>query len=183
MKYLPISEADIPEIISLYAKHLNEGESISASISSAWENGSYMGFIAKENGETAGFMTVRRGIAFTYPHPDLEAEIAEISKGKKIAYCDALLVLPKNREEGTAHELAAKVKEFLRNMGVELFLSEIWIYPDGTSPAQKVFESVGTVVWKERSDDFYRDLASYGMSCPICGTDCVCGAWIELMEL
>ena len=183
IEYRPIRSADIPQITALYAQYLNSGESISESIRAAWRDGSYMGFAAHEEGKLLGFVTVRRGIVFTYPHPELESELAEVTKGMRTAYCDALVVLPDRRREGTAHVLCAKVRDLLLQISIDHFLAEVWIYPDGTAPAQQAFETVGKVVWKRRIDGFYRDLARYGMSCPVCGTDCVCGAWIELMEL
>jgi GNAT superfamily N-acetyltransferase len=181
--YRPIRESDIPQIIELYARYLNGGQSIADSIRAAWADGSYLGYIAIEDGSTLGCMTVRRGIEFTYPHPELEAELAAFTKGKRVAYCDALIVLPGHRGEGAAHVLSTRVRELLVQMSIDYFLAEIWIYPDGHAPAQNVFESIGTILWKRRIDGFYRDLARYGLNCPVCGADCVCGAWVEVMEL
>ena len=183
MEVREITGEDIPQIIALYAKHLTSGESISQAIREAWNKGEYGGYIALSGGETAGFMTVHEGIAFTYPHPALEEELAAFVKDRRIGYCDALLILPDYRNEGVAHHLVRETKKQLVQIGFDYFLSEIWIYPDGRSPAKEVFETMGKIVWQRRIDGFYREFPSYGMSCPFCGENCVCGAWVDVMEL
>ncbi len=183
IEYRPIKRADIPRIIELYEQYLNSGASISEQIRTFWEDGSYMGYMAVSGSKPVGLMTVRQGIAFTYPHPELEAELDWIVQGKRIANCDALLVMPEYRKTGIAHAMAAHVRELLQRISYDYFLAEIWIYPDGQAPGKSTLESVGDLIWQRRIDGFYRDLADYGMSCPLCGERCVCGAWIDLMEL
>ena len=150
IEYREITEHDIPTIVELYAKYLNSGESISQSIRDAWRDGDYMGYMALYDGKPAGFFTLRNGLVFTYPHPALEAEVAKVTAGKRLAFCDALLALPEYRIDGIAHELAAKSRELLREKGHEYSAVEIWIYPNGRSPAKEVFETVGKVVWQKR---------------------------------
>lgn len=183
IEYRPIKAADLPLIKELYARHLNSGKLIAQQIDLCWREGSYVGYTAKEEGELLGFLTVRPGIDFTYPHPELEAELADFVGEKRLAMCDALLVLPGFRNEGVAHVLAERIRELLIQMSYDYFLEEIWIYPDGSIPAKKALESIGRVVWRRRYDSFYRELDKYDMSCPICGRDCVCGAWVEVLEL
>ena len=183
IEYRPIKRADIPVIIELYERYLNSGEAISKQIRNCWEEGSYMGCLATSGRKIVGLMTVRRGIAFTYPHPELEAELEWIVHGKRIANCDALLVMPEYRNAGIAHSMANNVRELLQKISCDYFLAEIWIYPDGEAPGKSTLESAGKLIWQKRMDDFYKDLSNYGMKCPLCGDHCVCGAWIDLMEL
>ena len=183
IEYRPLRKKDIPQIIALYEEHLNSGGNIAEIIRRSWEDGSYVGCVATENGKILGFLTARMGIAFTYPHPELEAELAAFVRDKRIAMCDAFLVLPDYRNRGIAHNLTARTRELLLNMSCVCFMAEIWLYPNGDSPAKAALESVGTVVWQRRYDRFYEDLERYGMSCPVCGTHCACGAWVEVMEL
>ena len=183
IEYRPIEGADIPRIIELYAQYLNSGDYYADLIRASWEEGGYQGYAAVEDGEIAAFLTIRPGIEFTYPHPELEAELSDFVQGKAVANCDAMLVLPEYRHRGIAHELAARVHTLLLRLGYTYFLAENWIYPDGIIPARPLFESLGKLVWQRRYDGFYRDLKKYEMSCPICGEDCVCGALIDLMEL
>ena len=183
LRYREIRACDIPQIVELFALYLNSGESISQSIRDAWASGDFMGYTALADGKIAGFLTLRDGIVFTYPHPELEEEIAGFAEGRKIGYCDALLVLPEHRANGVAEKLAEKSRKLLLSRGYELMMAEIWIYPDGHAPAKTVFESMGKPVLQKRVDGFYRDLAAYGMGCPVCGEHCVCGAWVEVMEL
>ncbi len=183
IEYRPIRGSDIPQIIDYFMQHLNSGQSIADSIQALWDAGDYHGYIALEDGGILGFMTICPGIAFTYPHPALEAELAEAVGKKKVAYCDALLVLPGHRNEGVASELASRVQGLLRQMKFDCLLAEAWIYPDGRVPAKPVYESLGKVIWQRKIDGFYRDQDKYGLSCPICGEKCVCSAWIELIEI
>ena len=183
IEYHPIKAADIPQIKELYATYLNSGDFITEQISKAWEDGTYMGCAAKENDRLIGFLTARPGICFTYPHPELEAELADYVSDRRVAMCDAILVLPEYRRDGLAHVMAKKVREQLIQMGYDIFLEEIWIYPDGRSPAKKILESMGTLIWQRRCDGFYREMEQYGMRCPICGDRCECGAWVNLLAL
>ncbi len=183
LDYRPIEESDIPQIIELYARYLTAGDTISESIRTAWYSGAYMGYIAVAEDGPVGFLTLKEGIEFTYPHPQLEAELRAFVREQKIGFCDALLILPEYRSEGTAHTLAEISRERLRKEGYSYLLAEIWIYPDGTPPAKAVFESMGDIVWQRKIDGFYRDFAAYGMRCPICGDKCVCGAWIDVIAL
>ena len=82
-----------------------------------------------------------------------------------------------------AHVFIPAFETLLIQKGFDYFLAEIWIYPDGCSPAKEVFETMGRIVWQKRIDGFYSQFPRYGMSCPICGDNCVCGAWVEVMEL
>ncbi|MBO4429655.1 MAG: GNAT family N-acetyltransferase [Clostridia bacterium] len=181
--YRELTAGDVGEVTRLYSEFLNGGEYISRSIKKAWDNGEYMGYIAEKDGKIAGFFTMREGIVFTYPHPDIEEELAALTKGKKVAYCDALLVLPEYREHGTGDTLAIKSSKLLKERGFDCMMAEIWIYPDGRSPAKPVFEIMGKPIFTKRVDGFYRDLKKYKMSCPVCGENCVCGAWVEIIEL
>ena len=183
IEYRPVEDADIPRIIELYAQYLNSGQYYADLIRTSWDKGSYHGYVAAEEGEIAAFLTIRPGIDFTYPHPELEAELSAFVQGKAVANCDAMLVLPEHRRKGLAHELAVRIHTLLLRLGYAYFLAENWIYPDGIIPARSLFESLGKIVWQRRIDGFYRDLKKYDMSCPICGEKCVCGALIDLMEL
>ena len=183
IEYRPIRGSDIPQVIAYFMQYLNCGQSIADSIQAMWDQGAYKGYIALEGEEILGFMTACSGIAFTYPHPELEAELAEAVGEKPVAYCDALLVLPGHRNAGVARELAVKVKELLRQLEYVYFLVEAWIYRDGRAPAKPVYESMGKVVWQRKVDGFYRDQDQYGLVCPICGTKCKCSAWIGLIDI
>ena len=68
--------------------------------------------------------------------------------------------------------------------GAKYFLGEFWIYPYKTLPAMYLVPADGlNLVYEQRVERFYRDLPRYGMSCPICGAECKCGALIRLFSL
>ena len=181
--YRSIQENDLPVLTELYSKYLNSGEYISQSTRTAFERGEYAGRAAEVDGQIAGFMTLRAGIVLTYPHEELEDELNTAAGGQRVWCCDALLVLPEYRIHGISHELARRCAKQLVEMGVSCFLAEIWIYPDGRSPAKRIFESMGHVTFQKKVPMFYRDQSLYGITCPFCGEHCVCGAWLELIAL
>ncbi|MCR4891430.1 MAG: hypothetical protein K5989_04500 [Lachnospiraceae bacterium] len=178
-----MGDRDIPEFISLYEEHLNSGVLTEESVRAAFHRGEYYGFRAVSEGRTGGIFTIVKGIVLTYPHPELDEEIQAAVGEEEIFTCDALLVLPDCRERGVARRLAAKSRDFLLNKGIKRFFAESWIYPDGSDPGLRVFESMGRPILKKHIPLFYKDLDKYGMTCPICGVKCVCGAWIEVLDL
>ena len=183
MRYLPLRGEDISEVTELYARWLNGGQSIRDDIFRAWDAGAYFGTRAVLRGQTAGIFTMREGLEFTYPHPELEAEVLEQAHGRKIYTSDALLVLPEYRDEGIAHRLIHDTIRQLRQREPGVVLTEIWIYANGKCPAREPLETMGRVFWRKRVPGFYRYLDRYGITCPICGKNCVCGAWVEMTEV
>ena len=183
MEYRPLTDRDIPLITKLYAQWLNGGQIIGDDIRDAWKRDAYFGSIAWIEDRVAGIFTMREGLQFTYPHPDLEAELRALAGEQKIYTSDALLVLPEFRTEGIAHHLIRHTIEQLRRRTPGLVMTEIWIYPDGRCPAREPLETIGTLIYRRRVPLFYKDLSRYGITCPICGTRCVCGAWVELAEV
>ena len=125
---------------------------------------------------------MRNTLDFTYPHPALEAELLAIAQQRPFFSVDALLVVPEFQGRGLGWRLREHTLSALYRQGPGVVLSEIWIYPDGSAPGKKVLERLGNPIFYRKEEHFYRDFRRYGMRCPICGPDCVCGAWIVLGE-
>ena len=182
LTFEPITTEDLPRITELYSTYLTEGQSLSDGTYTAWERGGCFGVKAVDRGEIAGFFSVRPGLDMTYPHPALEREVREIAAGRKLYTVDGMLVLPGYRGEGLASRLVdATIPELRRH--TELVLIEIWIYPDGSSPGKAPQERLGEIIYSKKVPMFYRELPRYGMRCPFCGAECVCGAYIELAKI
>ncbi|MBO4336986.1 MAG: GNAT family N-acetyltransferase [Lachnospiraceae bacterium] len=182
ISYSEVTDNDLGDIIEYYERYLNSGGKIKDSIRSAFENREYFGFKAEDNGRAIGFFTFQDGIAFTYPHEDIEQQVIKVAGDMKVATVDALMVSDRYRGLGIATELAKRCSVLLKEKGVELIMVEIWIYPDGRSPARKVYDKMGKTVWSRKEELFYRDSADYGIICPICGKKCMCGAFIEVID-
>ena len=183
ISYSCIEEKDLSQIIALYENHLNSGEYIRNSMEKEFYNGDYLGFKACKDGEIVGFFTGQSGISFTCPHPELENEIKEFAKDRKIYTPDGLLVLEEYRGREITRELVGRMRRALLDKKVELALVELWIYPDGSIPAQKPLRGIGEAVFQKKVPLFYKEIKKYGIRCPICGEDCTCGALVELLEV
>ena len=181
--YREIEEKDLEQIIRFYEKYLNSGSYIREGIIEGFRNKGYIGIKAEYDGRMVGFISGRSGIDFTYPHPQLEQKIRELSGGGKIYTPDAIVVLPEYRIHGIGHKLIRKMHNKMMKEGHKLALVELWIYPDGTVPAQSPVKEFGTMVFSQKVPMFYKDNQKYQILCPKCGEDCKCGAMIELWDL
>lgn len=183
IQYSEIEKKDLKEIINIYEKYLNSGKYIRKSIRDAFISKDFIGYKACDGERIIGFFTGQGGIAFTYPHPELEQEILEFAAGRKIYTPDGLYVAEEYRNKGIAAELILRMRESIRNKDVELALVELWIYPDRTVPAKIPLKGIGRAVYQKKVPMFYHKLKEYGVKCPICGDDCKCGVLIQLLEL
>ncbi|MCR5421691.1 MAG: GNAT family N-acetyltransferase [Lachnospiraceae bacterium] len=183
IEYEKINVEDKEEIIRLYEGYLNEGKSVGNLINLYFEKGQYYGYKAINDDDMVGCFTFVKGIEFTYPQPELEKELCKVTRGERVETVDTLVVLPKYRRAGIAKELALRNLEGLQERGTNIYVVEIWIYPDGSIPARKIYESMGEVVYSKKIPDFYKDLYKYGLKCPICGKLCKCGALVEAIKI
>ena len=183
MEYQEITERDLPRVTELCARYLTEGQVIADEMYAGWSRGDCLGYKAVVDGRIIGLLTVRRGIQLTYPHPELERELREFVGDRPVCCGDAILILPEYRGRGIHDRLTLAVRRELRRQGVKLMLTENWIYPDGRVPSKKGAALFGRLVYEKVVPDFYRDLKRYGMRCPICGENCVCGAWLHIWEI
>ncbi len=181
--YSCIEEKDLDQIIALYETYLNRGGYIRDTIRKEFHTDDYLGLKACDGGKLVGFFSGQGGIGFTYPHPELENEIREVAGDRKLYTPDGLLVLEAYRKKGVAKELVRRMKRALLSKKVALALVELWIYPDGSVPAQNPLRGIGEAVYQKKIPLFYKDLKKYNIKCPICGDDCRCGALIELLEV
>lgn len=181
--YSCIEEKDLDQVITLYETYLNSGDYIRNAMRTEFYTDDYLGIKACDGDKLVGFFSGQGGIGFTCPHPRLESEIRKVAGDRKLYTPDGLLVLEDYREKGVAGELVRRMKEALLFQQVELALVELWIYPDGSVPAQKPLRGIGKAVYQKKIPLFYRDLKKYNIKCPICGDDCRCGALIELLEV
>ncbi len=183
MEFSNITEDDIKGIVSLTQKHLTDGEYVEACILRQVKAGNYFGVKATSDGELAGFLTFKEGIDFTYPHPELEEEMKKESKGRKVFNGDAIYVNPKFRKCGIGGHLTAMARDRMIELGGYYFLGELWIHPDGKIPALTPTAIYGETEFKKIVPMFYKDIGKYGLVCPICGENCICGAVVCLIRL
>ncbi len=183
MDFKPITNDDVGQIIDLTMQHLTFGTYIANEIHRAAEEGNYYGVKAVEDGNIVGFNAVKRGIDFTFPHPELEEEIGKMAPAEYVFNGDTLYVDSRYRRQGIGREMTLIVRDQILALGGRYFLGELWVYPDGSIPASSSNKCYGDIVYERLVPLFYREMSRYGMRCPICGEDCQCGAVIRLIRL
>lgn len=176
--------ADEDAITRLYETYLNSGASIRGYVRAGLENPDTVSIKCTdtETGQLAGIIASRPGLEFTYPHPELENEIKELWGAHGIYSSDVMIVDPAYRGQGVAKELTLRLREGLITKRARCIVMELWIRPDGVIPALHPVHYLGEPTILKISNDFYKDLGKYGLSCPECGVECHCGAMIAVID-
>ena len=183
VEYIELTASDLPELIEFYERYLNSGDYVRKNITDAFERGEYFGMRAVCDGVSAGYFTFVEGFALTYPHPEVESDMIPVLKDRRHVTVDSLMVVQEYRKKGIGHGLCEKVKEQLYSRGFHVFAVEIWVYPDGSSPGRSIYEKMGHSIYKKVIPGFYSEAFKYGISCPVCGQNCRCGACMEVIEI
>lgn len=185
-----IKESDLEEVCNLYFKYLNEGEYIKGQIENEIKSEFFIGFKAKVDNKIVALSYGTRGMGFTYPREDIESELFDFLKNYdanfnecEIFSSDALLVLPDFRHNGLANKLMLLLRESLIKTGYKYVFVEMWRHIDGFVPAEAPHDLLGEVIYRKEYLNFYNKLIDFGITCPICGRDCKCGAQIEIIKL
>ena len=183
VNYSGIDRKDIDWIISWTWDHLTKGDYIRSCILESAAEGNYYGVKAVEGDRIVGFLTFKRGIAFTYPHPELEAEIAALADPETVFNGDGIFVSPEYRRAGVGGRMTRLARDRMLELGGVWFLGELWVHPDGTVPSASPTEDYGTTEYERTVPMFYEENGKYGLECAICGKNCRCGAVIRLVRL
>lgn len=182
-EFYEFTSSDVPQFVSFYEKYLNSGVHVGEDIAALFESGKYFGMKAVCDGQCAGFLTLVEGLSLTIPHPEVERDILTLIGSQPFVTVDAFLVLPPFRDQGIGHALCERVNAQLLSRGVELFVVEIWVYPDKSSPARGIYEGMGQCLYKKEIPGFYSASSKYGILCPVCGSECRCGACMEVIRI
>lgn len=183
IRYQEIDESDIDWIIEETYSHLTSGDYIGKCIRSSLEIGNYYGIKALDGNEKVGFLTFKRGIEFTYSHPDLESKISEMAPEDMVFSGDGIYVQQSFRKAGIGTEMTCRARDMMKELGGEYFLGELWVYPDGHRLSVTPTNNYGETMYEEYVPYFYRDNGDYGLACAVCGEHCRCGAVIRLVKL
>lgn len=175
---------DEDAITRMYETYLNAGPSIREYVRTGLAGGNMMGVkcVDTETGELVGIIGSRPGVEFTYPHPELEAQIKAQWGDTGLYSSDVMIVDPAYRRAGVARELTVRLRQGLIERGAVGIVMELWIRPDGVIPALSPVRYLGEPILITESKDFYKDLGKYGLTCPECGSDCHCGAMIAVID-
>jgi GNAT superfamily N-acetyltransferase len=178
-----ITHADMDELVLLHSIYLNYGEGIRPHFESILNNPKTVALKYVYQNEIVGVLIYTEGIALSGEHHDLEKDIRK-KAGDQIVYTgDAVLVKKDYRSMNIAAALYEEAVTELRGQGASLVLHELWVYPDGKIPAQKVLNHYSAHQFLGQFEGFYKDFYHYGYVCPICGEHCICAATLYLSEV
>lgn len=171
-------------MIQLYRQYLNDGNPIDEQIRKGFYSDDFIGVkCVDEDGSIVGVFTAFKGVAFTCGHEDLVDYFQTRYPEASIYTAEMIVVLPKWRHLGIAQLLVEAFNTKLRETDATYLLIELWREPTGRIPGRVVLGIIGGEVEHLYKPHFYDDLESYGLTCPICGRTCKCGADICLLEL
>jgi len=183
-KYERIQEADLEAMTAIYKRYLNKGESIGSQIRQGFYESQFVGVkCIDKTGGICGIISGFKGIRFTCGHEELVNKIKKKYKDESIYTTEMLVVLPGKRHQGIGEELVRRFKKQLDQTDAKYLLSELWRKPGGKVPGKVIVEVLGNEVEHWYLANFYKDLAKYKLTCPICGENCICGADISLIKL
>jgi GNAT superfamily N-acetyltransferase len=180
--YTFITKADADALSAFYAENLNDGPDLMAWLANALELPDYIGVKAMNGDRLVGAVTVRPGVDFTCNHQDLEEGIENMFPKGDVSTFDMWLVDPNYRGLGISRRMAKLLKARLREVGVRHILAEQWVHPgERGSEITPHLALIGDVHKLMTIPHFYRNLSECGMTCPICGENCQCGAVISIV--
>jgi hypothetical protein len=168
---------DIFTLVELHSVYLNYGSGIMPHFVPVLEDTENicLKYVAR-NGEMGGLIVYVKGISLSGGHPEICRRITEMTGGAPAYTCDAVLLDRKYRGGGASSLLYGRAREELLRKGAEYVLHELWVWPDGTTPARRLPETFGETVDLGLFRNFYRNFDHYGYLCPICKGKCVCSA-------
>jgi hypothetical protein len=182
--YTFVTKADADALSAFYAENLNNGPGLTAWLADALELPGYIGVKAMDGNRLVGAVSVRPGIDFTCNHPDLEEGVQSMFPKGDISTFDMWLVDSAYRHRGISRHMAEILKAKLAMADIKHILAEQWVHLGESEPEiTPSLELVGDVKKLMTIPHFYRNLSECGMTCPICGENCQCGAVISIVHL
>lgn len=182
--YKKVEALDIPDMIKLYKIYLNDGEIIDEQITKDFYTDGFIGIkCVDEHNKMIGVVSAFPGVEFTCGHEALVEEIKALYKGHCIYTTEMIVVIPEFRHLNIGEQMINHFHVALDRTKADYFITELWKEPSGRVPGRLITNILGGEVKHYSIPLFYEALASYGLTCPICGDTCVCGAEISIIDL
>ena len=179
-----VKKTDFGYMLDLYERFLNTGEGIARHLNESANAPGYLGVKCMDGDVIVGVITAEPGVKFTCGHEDIAAEIQARWRGKSIYTGDMLVVLPEYRGRGIARRLSENWRELLRSGGCEILVIEGWHRSrEDDVPMSGILKYMGKYTTFGEYPDFYSESERYGVVCPECGANCLCGARICVIEI
>jgi GNAT superfamily N-acetyltransferase len=189
--YECVTGDDCEALSELYRRYLNGGETVERWLREGLRTPGYLGVKCIEDGEIIGVVSCRPGIEFTCGHSEIAREIERKWGSGAFYTADMGVVVPHRRGMGIARRLMEMIRVRLTEAGCEYIVTELWLrsrrFGTGYEDSQiihAVEKYWGKCICVGTYSDFYRDLSTYGMTCPHCGAgECQCSAMVCLVPL
>ncbi|MDO4273672.1 MAG: hypothetical protein Q4D16_08380 [Eubacteriales bacterium] len=181
--YADITKSDSQQLKDIYTKNLNYGGAIDDYLDRLFSNGEYIGIkCIKENSIQAVFLC-SKGINFTIPKQLLEDKIKEKTLGKIVYTLDMIFTKKKMRNRGMQKEMTELAKARLIEKKASFLLAEQWIPYDRKEPEYSLKNHFSREIGIITDLQFYKGIESNDVYCPLCKSNCKCGAKIVLYEI
>lgn len=181
MKIAYIETYDRPKIQALFEHHLNSGPGIDAYFDTLFGVKKRVGLKGTQDGRIIAAFLCSEGAGFTVPHPDLLERVLAITGREPVYTVDMIYTEPVHRRSGIQSMFSTLVIEELTARGVRWLLFEHWIKTGRTEPDFRMLRT--DYIDLGSFSDYYREIKNHGISCPICGALCSCGAKIILYKI
>ena len=179
----PLTMDDLDDLVRLHAVYLNYGDGIQRHFQEVLSDPSTVAVQCAHGERMIGVDIYTRGVALSGGHPELCRFILDLVGDATVYTGDALLVEPAYRKLGVDEAMLAECRKRLRELGAQYVLYELWVHPDGRTPARRTVQRYAHVLDLGLHRDFYVDFDHYGYLCPICGEHCRCSAHLYLCRL
>jgi len=192
IEYSTAKFEDLDEIEALYRKYLDNGSSLRERIDAIFKkDDSYScKAVDTETGKIIGIAVYECGMILSCGHQEFCRKITESIGEDAVIYTgESLLVETDYRDKKISYGLNEHIKKQLTELsqreGREVYvLHEMWVYPNGKTPAFKVVDGIYGI-YKDFGiiPQFYKDYYKHGHLCPICGENCICSARITISKI
>lgn len=183
LTYAKIEKSDNAEIIELYKKYINYGDGIVENLNLVLNNDTTFGCKCCDGEKIVGLIIAEKGIAFTGGRMDFTENIIRDSCSKDVFTGTAFIVLEEYRKQGIASKLTCFLLDEMRLKKIEYFALDMWVYPNGITPALLVTRQAKKCYDYGEVKNFYADNYKQNIFCPVCGEKCRCSARIMLLQI
>ncbi len=130
----PLRVADVPEMVRVYNSFFEDARWPEPYFTRILNRKNICGLKAEADGKLIGIHLTVQGVHFTNAHAELYHTVSVKTAGMNVYTGDMVFVDPAYRGEGVAEALIKAAKSAMRDMGVELMLTECVVDPKGRCP-------------------------------------------------
>ncbi|MDR0846368.1 MAG: GNAT family N-acetyltransferase [Lactobacillales bacterium] len=180
MKFVPLEEAHIPELLKIADAELGENYLAAEYLAKVINDKSKIVLVAIKGVKVSGF-----GLASILTGPELRAKLLKGSEqlpefAGRIGLIDNVAIKEDKKGLGIGSNIVEKLISELKQKGIKEFASVAWV------PANETKSNLGNILEKNGIPFGYNvenywtdDSLAKGYDCPLCGIHCACSANIH----